>query len=134
MKVKVNRRKRNKRRREQQWRKRNTQWTRSISQYTPPDIENSVQLMQVIHTGIATYGQVTVIVWIESVGSPYWTISTPDLNQTVRPWHVRLIIKHNLVHLFNMSSGEFLGQDALGTLSGEVIIGIANDHQRNLNI
>ena len=113
--------------------KRNTPW-RKKDQYIPPDIENSIQLMQVIHTGIATYGQVTVIVWIESVGSPYWTISTPDLNQTVRPWHVRLIIKHNLVHLFNMSSGEFLGQDALGTLSGEVIIGIANDHQRNLNI
>jgi len=107
---------------------------REMNKYIPPDIENSIQLMQVIRTGIATYGQVTIIVWLESIGSPYWTISTPDLHQTVRPWHVRLIIKRNLVYLYNMSPEEFLGQDALGTLSGDVIVGIANDNQLNLNI
>lgn len=102
--------------------------------YVPPDIENCSQLLQVINTGLATYGQVTITVWPKSTKSPYWSIMTLDLSQTVRPWHVRLIIERKLIHLYDMSPGEFLGQDALGTLEGKIIIGFTDPNQIGLGL
>ncbi len=106
----------------------------SYTPYTPPGIENSVQLLQVINTGLATYNQIKFIVWPKSVGTPYWTISTPSLTQTVRPEHMLLLVRRNLIHLYNMSPNEFLSQIALGTLEGDVVIGIFGHDQYDLKV
>lgn len=114
-------------------RKRLLLWRRD--KYTPPDIENSVQLLlQVIRTGIATYDRVTLVIWPESVKALYWTIETPDLVQAVRPLHMRLLVERNLVNLYNMSPEEFLAQHALGTLKGHIVIGITNNNQLGLDL
>ena len=117
-------------------RKRNTQWIlqKKFIQYTHPDIENSVQLLQVINVGLATYNQIKFIIWPKSVGTPYWTISTPSLTQTVRPEHMLLLVRRNLIHLYNMSPNEFLTQQALGTLEGDIVIGIFGHDQYDLNL
>jgi len=104
-------------------------WKKESGQYISPDIENCIQLLQVIRTGVATYGQIALHIHPESTNTPYWTLVTPDLAQTVRPWHVRLVVKRNLIDLYDMSSEEFLAQDALGTLVGKVIIGYVDENQ-----
>ena len=92
--------------------------------YIPPDIENSIQLLQVIQTGVATYHQVVLITYPKSAKTPYWSVNTPDLTHSVRPQHMLLLVERNLVLFYNMSPNEFLTQYALGTLEGRVIIGV----------
>lgn len=114
-------------------RHRDMRWRREDGQYIPPDIENSCQLLQVINTGLATHNQVKIIVWPKSIKSAYWSIETPAISLTVRPRHVRLIVERELIQLYNMSSGEFLGQHALGTLEGDIIIGYDDPNQLGLD-